>query len=217
MTKVRARRGRPSRAEQVTARRRALLDAAATVFRREGYVGATVDSIAEAAGLTKGAVYSQFESKADLFLILLEERISRRAAAHDALTRELRNTGSETQFLRAALSVSRQDPEWYLALLEFRVVAARDPALNTRYARSHEVAITGIVRSLTALYDATGVTPPAPLEALAHASLAMEAGGALEAIVGAESAPEEAEETGVALMGRLLGFPAPDIPPPQAR
>jgi len=213
-TTIRARRGRPSRAEQVAARRRALLDAAGEVFRRDGYLAATVDSIAEAAGLTKGAVYSQFESKADLFLTLLEQRIDQRVAAHDALARELHGTASARKFLRVAQSVSRRDPEWYLALLEFRLVAARDPALNVRYARSHETAIRGIVRSLAALYDATDVTPPAPLETLASASLAMEAGGVLEAIVSPEAAPEEAEEAGVALLERLLGFPSPDAPPP---
>src|SRR5262245_25102997 len=78
-----ARRGRPSRADQVAERRRFLLDAAGAVFRRDGYLAATVDAIAEVAGLTKGAVYSHFESKADLFLTLLEERVAQRAA-HNA-------------------------------------------------------------------------------------------------------------------------------------
>ena len=42
------------------------------MFLARGYVNATVDAIAEEAGFSKGVVYSQFESKADMFLALLE-------------------------------------------------------------------------------------------------------------------------------------------------
>jgi TetR/AcrR family acrAB operon transcriptional repressor len=54
------------------------LDAAGRVFRDLGYSGASLDAIAQEAGFSKGAVYSHFTSKADLFLSLLEDRISRR-------------------------------------------------------------------------------------------------------------------------------------------
>jgi len=53
--------------EQVTQTRRRMVEAAARVFRREGYAGAGVDALAAAAGVTSGAVYGQFGSKAGLF------------------------------------------------------------------------------------------------------------------------------------------------------
>src|SRR5262249_32675835 len=56
------------------------LDAARRVFLDRGYGGATVDAIAEEAGFSKGGVYSQFGSKADMFMALLERRITERAA-----------------------------------------------------------------------------------------------------------------------------------------
>jgi AcrR family transcriptional regulator len=43
--------------------RERLLDSAAEVFKRLGYHGATLEAVAEAAGYTKGAVYSNFETK----------------------------------------------------------------------------------------------------------------------------------------------------------
>jgi AcrR family transcriptional regulator len=67
-------RKRLSSAEKKAATRAALLEAAARVFGRGGFYGASVEEIAEEAGFSRGAVYSNFESKEDLFMTLLEER-----------------------------------------------------------------------------------------------------------------------------------------------
>jgi AcrR family transcriptional regulator len=53
--------------------RQRLLEAAADVLVTHGYVGATVDVITEAAGLSRGALYSNFADKDDLYLELLED------------------------------------------------------------------------------------------------------------------------------------------------
>ncbi|MGF2952208.1 TetR family transcriptional regulator, partial [Mycobacterium sp. THU-M116] len=63
MPEVNAAPSRPKRSE-VRAR---ILDAAASTFARCGFAGASIDAIADAAGFTKGAVYSNFGSKDDLF------------------------------------------------------------------------------------------------------------------------------------------------------
>ena len=60
-------RKRLGRAEKKAATRAALLEAAARVFGRGGFYGASVEEIAEEAGFSRGAVYSNFESKEDLF------------------------------------------------------------------------------------------------------------------------------------------------------
>lgn len=52
--------------------RRALIDAAAEVFAEEGYSGARVQSIAERAGLTTGAIYNRFSGKSELLLEALD-------------------------------------------------------------------------------------------------------------------------------------------------
>ena len=67
---------RLTRAEQSERNRGLVLAAARRVFLARGYHGATLEQIADEAGFSKGVVYSQFESKADLFLGLLEARIS---------------------------------------------------------------------------------------------------------------------------------------------
>ncbi len=55
--------------------RRGLLRAASRLFLRDGYVATSLANIADEAGVTKGAVYSNFASKEELFLALLQEPI----------------------------------------------------------------------------------------------------------------------------------------------
>src|SRR5258708_12401897 len=72
---LRESRVRLTRAESRRRTRVHLLEAAAEVFARRGFHGASVEEVAEVAGYTKGAVYSNFTSKDDLFLAVLEGRI----------------------------------------------------------------------------------------------------------------------------------------------
>src|SRR5919206_835959 len=53
-------------------RRAAILDAALEVFSRRGYNGASIDEIAQAAGISKALIYEHFPSKKDLHISLLE-------------------------------------------------------------------------------------------------------------------------------------------------
>src|SRR5436305_12166158 len=74
----------PERRRAMT--RRYLLDAAEVVFARDGFHGATLDEVARMAGFTKGAVYSNFKNKEDLFLALIDDRIEKQfAVAAEAL------------------------------------------------------------------------------------------------------------------------------------
>ena len=68
----------PERRRAMT--RQHLLDAAAIVFARNGFHGSTLDEVAATAGFSKGAVYSNFKSKDDLFLELFHDRIDRQFA-----------------------------------------------------------------------------------------------------------------------------------------
>jgi AcrR family transcriptional regulator len=65
----------PTRAEAQSETRRHLLLAASRLFLRNGFVATSLANIADEAGVTKGAVYSNFASKEDLFLALLQEPI----------------------------------------------------------------------------------------------------------------------------------------------
>ncbi len=70
------RRSRPTRAQT----RARVLRAAGQVFAERGYERSSLDDVAAAAGLTKGAIYSSFSGKEELFYALMEERINERLA-----------------------------------------------------------------------------------------------------------------------------------------
>jgi AcrR family transcriptional regulator len=65
----------PSREQLIEERRNQILDAAARLFARKGYKGATIREIAREAGVSEGTIYNYFDSKHDL-LISLPQRIS---------------------------------------------------------------------------------------------------------------------------------------------
>ena len=76
---------RLSRAESQARTRRDLIDAATVVFARRGFGGASNAEVAEEAGYTKGAVYSNFSSKDELFLAALETRLRERVGFYGQL------------------------------------------------------------------------------------------------------------------------------------
>src|SRR5512134_4047152 len=68
--------GRPRRADRPPGSTRAkLLDSAAEVFSEQGYAGASISAIADRAGVTSGALYRHFASKADLLLHVVEQAV----------------------------------------------------------------------------------------------------------------------------------------------
>src|SRR5436190_24024167 len=116
---------RLSRAEQTERNRTLVLAAARRAFLKRGYHGATLDRIANAAGFSKGVVYSQFNDKADLFLALLEARIDDRADQNERIAAGLAGERGVAALFEHAVRVARSEPEWGLLVTEFRVHAAR--------------------------------------------------------------------------------------------
>ena len=129
-----ARTRRITRAEAAEEVRERLLSAARTVFLRHGFHGATLDAVAEQAGFTKGAVYSRFAGKADLFLALLDEHVEARARQR-AAQRLRSGTPREASehAMRAWREQTRREGDWGLLILEFWCHAARDRRLREAF------------------------------------------------------------------------------------
>jgi AcrR family transcriptional regulator len=112
--------------------RERLLDAAADVFKRLGYHGASLEAVAEAAGYSKGAVYSNFDTKADLFMALLDRYVQAEVAVQEMQFADQTLEGAidalEMIFERQIAS----DPLWTVLRMEFWLVAARDPEVRRR-------------------------------------------------------------------------------------
>src|SRR5512143_1004697 len=88
-------------AQQNAETRRRLLASARRIFLRKGFHAASLADVAKDAGYTKGAVFSQFESKADLFLALLEMRSSERLARLKKLRSAPQTAASLVRWLTA--------------------------------------------------------------------------------------------------------------------
>src|SRR5438270_12217953 len=83
---------RLTRAQSQAQTRQRLIDAAAVVFARRGFHAASIDEVAEEAEFSKGAVYSNFDSKDELFLAVLEDRLHSQANFFGHLSERARAT-----------------------------------------------------------------------------------------------------------------------------
>ena len=148
---------RLTRAESKERTRQRLLTEAQRLFRERGYAATSLEQIAEAAEVTKGAIYGHFASKEDLMLSALEA-----APAPDYSTtlndqsRSLRERLAE--FGRAVAAEEPGDTEELAVYLEFFAALLRAPDALQRYSSGRE-------RRLQELADAdsdglaAGVTP----------------------------------------------------------
>ena len=116
-----------------------LLDAAEDVFVRDGYEAAQLDEIAATAGRSKGAVYTHFKSKEDLFLALFEHRTR---SYIDWLASSLRKCMSRKQSLetfREFIVGLIHDRTWPILTLEFKLFALRHPESKERFRKAFEM------------------------------------------------------------------------------
>ncbi len=183
------------RAEQVERNRELVVDAARRVFLSKGYAGATLEAIADEAGFSKGVVYSQFESKADLFLALLERRIAERAGENERLAGKLGRQRALRTLLTNFARESAENAGWQQLLVEFRIVAARDPALNKRYAAAHAATIGHLGALIARLHERDGATPPYPVRVMAEMIMAVGTGLTLERAADPRALPQQAVTT----------------------
>jgi AcrR family transcriptional regulator len=190
------------RAEQVERNRGLVLDAARRVFLEKGYEGATLDGIAEAAGFSKGVVYSQFAGKGDLFLALIEQRIEERAAQNLRTVGRRRGTDAMVALLRNFERDARDEAGWARVLVEFRARALRDPELNRRYAVLHRVTVDRLAALLEAVWPGEPVDDRPSARTMAEFILAFGAGLALERGVDPRALPTDDI---VGLFVRVLG------------
>lgn len=212
---------RLSRAEQRARTRQRLLDSAAEVIRRRGYGAASVEAIAAEAGFTRGAFYSNFESKEQLFVELLQDRVYR---GYRRLLDELPESDGATPLERlrwgAEQLAERQrddDDRWLFELwLELLAQAAREPELAKLAAGFW----TGTRGTLTAMAEATakevGAELPVPAKHLAIAQTALDIGLAVQHLVDPDEVPLDLyPELFTLLFGRWASPPDEGQPPDQ--
>ena len=132
-------RGEFDRSARKAATRTRLLEAAARVYSARGFAGATLDDVAEEAGLTKGAVYGHFGSKDNLLAALMEEYLAHEIGEQVALfSRE--ETTWERPFVGSDRWMAEIDrtPDAFRLLVEFWLAASRNEGKREQIALGFE-------------------------------------------------------------------------------
>ena len=156
--------------------RQRLLDAAQSIFLSKGFVAASVEDIAEQAGYTRGAFYSNFGSKSELFLQLLKRD-------HENVMADMRaifEAGETRQQMEARVldyySTHYRENDCFLLWMEGKLQAARDPDFRVGFIaclRELRAATTEYIRQFSTL---VGTPLPLPAEQLALGLLALSDG-----------------------------------------
>jgi AcrR family transcriptional regulator len=195
-------RTRAARGERGNARA-GLLAAAAEVFAARGYRDASVDEVAERAGYSKGAVYWHFESKDDLFLALVDERID--APMRDMVAL-LESAAPEHDMAlegsRRFVDLLSRERQLLLLELEYRSFALRDPALRRRYVSRRNRLGKALARALRVRSERLGAPVAVDFEAIATVLMSLIAGLAQQRLLQPQSVPDELLGDTIALIYR---------------
>src|SRR6266542_2933249 len=177
------------RDEQRHQTRAQLLDAPQRVFACEGLRGASVAAIAAEAGYSHGAIYSNFDGKEALFLMLVEERIDARLArVYQAADAALSQGSEPLEAARRFVAMLQQERDAVLLLVDFWNQAVRDQAAAVRFAERHD----------------------RPRDQVATALIALANGFAIESLADPTAAPDELFAHAIAAL--LRGFTGSDRP-----
>ena len=175
-------RRRLTRAEAQAQTRQRVLDAAADVFGEKGFRAASLSDVADRAGHTIGAVYSNFASKDELFRALMVERLRLFEAGLEAAAAYRPNVGADAgsreQRIESALDQMAASEDavpvrWWRLLYEYRTYAAADPAAWAELAALERRCRELIARQIENFSAAFGTALPRSPTELAELTLAL--------------------------------------------
>ena len=145
--------------------RQRLMDAAAVEFAASGLDGTSVEAICERAGYTRGAFYSNFETKDELFLQLAGRVAREQVEAVERRVRELAAGGASVvsrltpiEIVQRVLEVSGDAHATILLMGEIRVRALRNPEIAAAYFSLAEELVKNVARLIHELRVAHGLT-----------------------------------------------------------
>jgi AcrR family transcriptional regulator len=181
---------RLTRAERQQQTRAELLAAAHRVFLRDGFHGASLTEIAEEAGYTFGAVYSNFQNKDDLFLAVMDAESQRRIPLHVDM---LLDAASLEEGLRASAreyaQYAQQHPNWTAVYVEFWTHAARRPELRRQVAERHERLLDTVTELLEEFAGRWGSEFTIPVREVVRGYYALSRGMGLERLLDPQAMP----------------------------
>ena len=147
------------------------------MFAERGYHGASLDEVAAVAGFSKGAVYSNFKNKEDLFLALLESHYEREMAAVRA-TLEATDGPPEAHLSNFVALIREQfqratGDNWAMLYEEFFLYAMRNPTARERLAAFDTLDVDSVAEIIEGERDRHGIDLEDPPEHVARIVIAL--------------------------------------------
>ena len=189
-------RQRLTREEKKAQTRERLIEAAAKVFAEKGFAATSLDEVADAAGLTKGAVYSNFDNKEDLVRAVLEINQRRMNSISDAAG----DGPLEQQMAKAGQlfgDVIAEERAGFLLLIEFIAYVLRNPDLYPDFLARHRAGRSRVAEMIEQHAGSEGAEPWTDPEQKALIFEVIGNGIAFEKLIDPEGVPDD-------LFARLL-------------
>jgi AcrR family transcriptional regulator len=191
---------RLSREEKKARTRAQLIDAAATVFARRGFAAASLDEVAEEAGLTKGAVYSNFDSKEDLFQAVIDDRVNEpMLQAADVIDQSATFEEQAMQGARMFEAVVERERDVYLLALEYDIYCARHPEFAAAFAARIRDQRANVADLIAEHAEKSGISLPLPPDEMATVVVALAQGMTLQRLNSPDLVPDD-------LLGRVFAL-----------
>ena len=184
-----------------------LFEAAARVFEEQGIGGASIEAIALAAGFTRGAFYSNFASKDELIIAMLEDHVEQSIERMHELLARHKNLADFIDALKT-MDRSQQDPLGRSPLLHMEMILfvaraeKRRPELAKRL-RARRKLIADIVATAAKNSGRNGVLTPAWAGAVV---LAMEDGFRLHRLIDPDTTPADSFLRAIGDLERAIGI-----------
>jgi len=184
-----------------------LFEAAARVFEEQGIGGASIEAIAAAAGFTRGAFYSNFASKDELIIAMLEDHVEQSIRRMHELLARHKNLADFIDALKT-MDRSQQDPLGRSPLLHMEMILfvsraeKRRPELAKRL-RARRKLIADIVATTAKNSGRDGVLSPAWAGAVV---LAMEDGFRLHRLIDPDTTPADSFLRAIGDLQRAIGI-----------
>lgn len=188
-----------------------LLEAAALVFAEVGLDGATVEAVCERAGFTRGAFYSNFESKDALFLELAGTVSAERLTAVRARVAELHEAGALAQdcdgttLVQQVMDTGSDDRLGVMLLSEIRLRALRDHVWGKAYLKQEQEMVVGIARIIDDIVASGAMSLRVESEIAARMLLTIWEGMTVRGAMAGED-DAQLRRTGSVELGRLVSL-----------
>jgi AcrR family transcriptional regulator len=192
---------RPTREET----RRQLFDAAAGVFAEHGVGATTVEQLVSAAGLTRGAFYSNFATMEELAAAMLDDHLEHSWVSNRELAEHHPDPSDLVQALRDD-TFRRDDPLHTNPLLQIELMmfVARTTELRPALGEHLRSMRTLVGDMAVNAFRSRGIEPPVPRDALGLILVALEDGLRLHRLIDPDSTPADAFFDALDALQRLV-------------